>query len=234
MQVARPRGRSWPAVAAGAALLFGMVIPTPVQAAGFHGYSHAWEITGGNFTGMQVYRLDKAVTSQPSTGCSGHFQGSPVYQTMWLVLPGTGNFYELGTGHQCNDTFRYWYWGLSVNGAFTSLGWQDNITNGASHTFRMDRVTTGPSTYAIYYRVDGVTKRTFSTGAVVAANVDAGLESWCQGCGVDGYANTSLKYLKAGIWQLWAGRDGQQINDPPMCGHWGTDSIWWAGQEPTC
>ncbi len=152
-----------------------------------------------------------------------------------MAAPGRdSNFYELGTGHQCNDQYRYWYWGLSANGQWTSLGSQAGITNGVQHLFRMDRQATGQSTYAIYYRIDGVTKRTFTTGAVVGTVLDVGLESYCQGCVVDGYSNQDLKYLKAGVWSFWAGQDGQQANDPPMCGHWAGVTVWWSGEEAAC
>ena len=84
----------------------GFLNASPVVAAGWGGYSHAWE-NSGTYDGMSNFRNDVAVSGLPATGCSsGPYTGDPVYQTMWYALnPGT-NYFELGTGHQCQDQYR--------------------------------------------------------------------------------------------------------------------------------
>lgn len=222
------------AIAASAALILSLAQPASVSAASFHQYSHAWENTGGNYTGMQVTRIDRAVTGQPSTGCSAPISGSPVYQTQWFKLPGSGNYYELGTGHQCNDTYRYWFGGVSINGQWYLVGYLTGRVNGISHVFQIDRVSTGPGTYYYYYRVDGVTRWTSGPNSNVGHTADTGLESYCSTCNVTKYSNSSLRNLISGTWTPWAGQDGSQVNAPTMCGNWVGPQSWQAGQGTGC
>jgi hypothetical protein len=204
--------RSYPArltaIAAAAALIFALAQPAPVRAASFHHYSHAWENTGGNFTGMQVTRIDRAVTGLPSLGCSAPYQGNPVYQTQWFKLPGSGNYYELGTGHQCNDNYIYWFAGVSINSQWMSIGYLTGRVKNLQHVFQIDRQSTGPSTYYYRFRVDGVIRWSSGPNSNVGHTADTGLESYCQNCGVVWYAHSSLRVLKSGTWTPWAGRDG--------------------------
>ena len=215
-----------------AVLFLTAVLSSQATAASFHGYSHAWE-SSGNYAGISNTRIDRAVGGLPSDGCSQPYSGTPVYETMWLQYS-PGNNYELGTGHQCGDQYRYWFWGLSVNSTFYSLGYQTGITNDNSHTFRMDRVLSGFSGYQIYYRIDGATKKTYPTSAANFVDLDVGLESYCQTCTVSAYSNSSLKFKVNDTWSNWAGRDGQQVNDPPMCGSWLSDTSWRSGEVASC
>lgn len=52
----------------------------------YHQYSIAEDVSAGNYTGVSGYRLDRAVTGQPSDGCGVPFVGSDVFQPVWLVL----------------------------------------------------------------------------------------------------------------------------------------------------
>jgi hypothetical protein len=97
-----------------AILTFVVLLPPPTLAAGFHGYSVAREQTGGSgFTGIETSRYDKSVDNVPSGGCVYPYTGTPVYQTQWVILnSGASSWRELGTGHQCEDLMRYWFWGI--------------------------------------------------------------------------------------------------------------------------
>lgn len=200
-------------------------------ASAFHQHSIARENTGSGFTGVQVTRVDKAVTGQPSDGCDGPYRGSPVYQTQWVILNSAGTTWrELGTGHQCNDNYRYWFWGYGVDGTWVSIGIQTGIQNGVEHTFRVQRVF-DDSVYRYQWRIDGVLKATM-TNSATGPRVEAGLESYAQNATVAGHSYKSLKaqkYGSGGDFFDWAGRDASVVHSA-MCGFWVTDIRWRAGQ----
>lgn len=156
-----------------------------------HGYSVAEETTGGGFTGVHVYRVDQTVQGQPFTGCSSPFQGKPVYQTQWVIITGDAlNWRELGTGHQCNDSYRYWFWGYGSNGTWVPLGTQTGITNGQWHFFKIERVF--EDTFNRYkFSVDGVVKGALTSNAT-GVRVEAGLESYADTATVAGHNYTTL------------------------------------------
>jgi len=114
------------------------------------------------------------------------------------------------------------------------LGHQAGIANGNQHTFRMERVLTSIGGQQIYYRIDGDLKKMYPTSSSNFETLDLGLESYCEACTVNDYTNQSLKYKKNDAWFNWAGRDGKQVNDPPMCGSWVADTSWRSGQEAAC
>lgn len=203
-----------------------------VDAAGFHQYSKAKELTAPtNFTALKARRPDQAVSGVPTNGCINHFPvgGNPVYETQWLILGSTADWYEIGTAHQCNDTFRYWFWGYGLANAWYPLGTQDSITNGVSHWFTLTTVTHNGSQW-MDYTIDGVIKDEQPSPDTASA-VWVGLESYAQGASTS-YDITSLQYQRnQGAWTFWAGRDGSEI-DNGMCGGWVTDS-WWLAGEPS-
>jgi hypothetical protein len=83
------------------------------SASAFHKYSSAWENTPSEipFTGVNEVRNDVSISGIPNDGCSTPITGTPVYQPEWVVQTSNSDTWtELGTGHQCGDTFRYWYW----------------------------------------------------------------------------------------------------------------------------
>jgi hypothetical protein len=229
----RSVSRSAANVAAGAILGFLMTLPLSASAAGFHGYSQAFERTGGSgFTGLRNYRKDQAVSGLPSSGCSTPFI-APVYQTQWVILTADAlNWMEIGTGHQCNDNYRYWFWGYGDNGAWFPVGTQAGIANGVFHTFEIQRAFDG-TRWRFYFKVDGVTKGNV-VGSDTGPEVRVGLESYFNNVTVAGYGNTQLKYQKnGGAFSSWAGRDALQVN-APLCGKWISDTSWWAGENVTC
>lgn len=199
-----------------------------VQGAPFHAYSVGRENTGGSgFTGIQVTRTTTAVAGLPATGCSHPFTGSPVYQTSWLIITGDAqNWDEIGIGHQCSDNYIYYFWGYGENGGWFPLG-TSFAANGASHVNEISRSFTG-NYYEDFWKMDGVTKarmRSIQRGV----RVEAGLESYCQGCSTV-FNSSSLKYQKnEGSFVSWAGRDSTTIS-AGMCGSWNSDTSWRSGQ----
>jgi len=179
------------------------------------------------YTGVKAYRVDEAVSGQPSDGCSVPISGTPVYQPIWVINYDT-SWKELGTGHQCNDTYRYWYWGYGTSsGTFTLLGYQHPISNGSSHTFEISRVYEGREMYEWF--VDGVEKK-YLYSSWTGNEVEVGLESYASGANVVEYLNSSLKYqLNDGTFQNWAGQDGSRV-DSNMCGNWSGATAWYSGQ----
>jgi len=221
-----------------AAVLIGsqLLAPSPVAAASFHQYSHAWDTGAGSYSGLSVYRVDQAISGIPSDGCGGPIQGSPVYQTQWLWLvsgSAIGNV-ELGTGHQCNDTLRYWYWGYTAasTGVFYLLGYRSGITEGASHYFQIEADRASDGHYYWNYIVSG-TVFDDSLLSSQGSHVDTGLESYASGAVVPGYSHGLLEYkLNNGTtWTYWSGQDGSQVNGPTMCGHWSGATTWYAGEN---
>jgi hypothetical protein len=220
-------------VVVGATLLFSAVaVDVPASAgSNFHGYSTASENSAlGQYTGIRVTRLDRAVSSQPATGCTQLFSGDPVYQTQWLIITDdAANWLELGTGHQCNDAIRYWFWGVGYLGGWFPLGTQLNITNGESHRFAIRK--TGSNTL---WLIDGVTKETqpASTGRYIST----GLESYSGAAGVNTYTHNTLQRTTNGsqTWVDWAGFDASSVTGAGMCGGWNSATSWRAAENHAC
>ena len=169
------------------------------------------------------------VVGQPADGCSSPFTGTPVYQTQWVNITADGlNWREIGTGHQCNDTYRYWYWGYGSNGTWHWIGYQTGISNGQWHTFKIDRVF--DDTFERYkFRIDGVIKGTLNSNAT-GEEVLAGLESYAVNATVAGHNYTTLQYQKLdGAFLNWAGKDKSVVN-APLCGSWVAAVSWRAGE----
>lgn len=220
------------AVATLFALRVGVMAPATATAADFHGYSVAGEVTGDGFTGVSVRRIDQSISGIPSVSCSSPFGIDPVYQAQWVYASADQQSWkELGTGHQCNDQYRYWYWGYGVAGEWYAIGWQANIIPNATHTFEISRAFNG--TYdKFYFRIDGTTKASQISSASGPA-VNAGLESYASAANV-GYNNNALKYQKNGAsWVNWNGKDYQLVSGG-MCGNWPSGSQWYSGQGSGC
>ncbi len=167
---------------------------------------------------------------QPSDGCAVPFTATtPVYQSQWINITSDGlNWREIGTGHQCDDTLRYWYWGYGANGTWVSPGWQTGITNGQWHFFKIDRVFEDTFNRS-KFRVDGVIKGNMSSNAT-GQEVYAGLESYANGATVAGHNYTTLQYQKLnGAFFNWVGQDALTVN-APLCGFWVAAVSWKAGE----
>ena len=125
------------------------------------------------------------------------------------------NWREIGTGRQCNDTFRCWFRGYGVNGTRNALGTQGGVGNGVQHTFQVQRVF-DDAFYKYQFRVDGVLKGVM-TSSSTGPMVSAGLESYVHGAGGD--------------FVDWAGEDDEEVG-AAMCGESpaGFEDRWRAGQ----
>ena len=199
----------------------------------FHQYSVATENSDTGYTGFQVTRITQAVTGQPQTGCSSPYSGDPVYQTSWLLITSDAqNWDEMGVAHQCNDTYRYYFWGYGENGAWHSLGTLSGALNGTNHTYQVSRSFTGTNYYD-FWTLDGQNKASLLS-LQRGAYVQAGLESYSSNATVSGYTNNTLKYQKnEGSFVNWAGRDANIVN-PSMCGSWASDTSWNSGEHVSC
>lgn len=167
----------------------------------------------------------------PSTGCSSPYTGNPVHQTQWIII-NSGSWREIGTGHQCNDTYRYWFWGYGLNGTWVSLGYQTGITNGQVRTFEIRRSLLGHENRHVFL-VGGAAKANLVSDAT-GIQVEAGLESYAANANVVYHSYGSLQYQKNnGAFAYWAGKDASSVGSS-MCGSWGSSTQWNAGQGGGC
>lgn len=140
------------------------------------------------------------------------------------------NWIELGTGHQCADALRYWYWGYGYQGDWYPLGEPSGRAAGVKHTFRT--VRSGGSTWK--FRIDGTVKGSM-TWADQGARVRTGLESYGGSAVVTKYKQSDLKStIDQGSWTNWSGFDGSIVDAPEMCGGWNTASSWRSSENSPC
>lgn len=162
------------------------------------------------------------------------FAGTPVYQTMWASYH-DGYNWEMGTGHQCNDTFRYWFWAVNnPDWVFTPIGQQLGVSNGVQHTFTIERVVSGPGVYDAKFKIDGTLKGSHHAPSLVFESLHVVLESYCQGCGVTVYNNSALSWKWNSSWNNWVGQDGWRIDLPQMCRSYTSDTVWASGENANC
>lgn len=124
--------------------------------------------------------------------------------------------------------------GYGNNGVWHPLNDYD-ITGGSTHTFRIVR---DDSLNHWFFYVDGDIKQAYGWSHASFAEVVTGVESYISTTS-GGYIVPSyfynLKYQGLGvIWNDWSGRDGRDVNDPQMCGHWESDTSWEAEESSTC
>jgi len=206
--------------------------PGVAQAENFHGYSVARETGYTNkYVGLAIRRLDKHV-EQARSGCSEFYSGDPVYQTQWVIVTSDArNWLELGTGHQCEDELRYWFWGWGTNGVWHPLGERSGITNGVEHRFAITR-----SDGRLWdYNIDGDTKVTLSYDDQ-GARIETGLESYGPNAAISEYTHNTLSYRLIGAdhWTDWSGYDDSVIVGPVMCGGWNSATSWRASENRPC
>lgn len=224
------RGLRAVAVIAGTAL--------PLLAAGsafaFHGYSEGREQSYVNsYTGLFVERRDVAVNNQAATGCSAPYSGNPVYQTQWVLITSNAyNWIELGTGHQCDNQYRYYFWGYGRNGNWHALGESHTVVTGQTHGFRILRED--GDTWR--FKIDGANRGTY-IWADQGAQLRAGMESYAGAAHVAEHTYHFLDYKLANDpqWHSWAGFDDQNVTaGPEMCGGWNTAASWRASENDPC
>lgn len=206
----------------------GSATPTLAGHVGNHGYSVGYELTGGGFTGVGATRNDSIITGIPQTGCAYRpFEGNPVYQTMW-VHNGSGNWIELGTGHQCGGTYVYHFGGIGVNGNWIEKFVESNVPVNVSHDFRISRTADN----RIRWWVDDQLRFEFATTFGSFPMVEVGLETYTSNASVY-YGNFALTYQKGGGQPFfsWAGRDDDVKIGAHMCGKWTSDTTYRAGMN---
>lgn len=214
-----------------ALVTYALLVPNVTLAITFHSYSVGRETTGSGFTGVRSNRYDMAVSDIPDTGCGAPFTGSAVYQTEWVASGDGLNWREIGTGHQCHDTYRYWYWAYGVDGGFYPIGEQLGISNGQAHIFKISRAFDGTAN-RYYFAVDNITKGTLYSERTFA-RVEAGLESLAGSADVI-FSTGLLEYQKNnGAFSDWSGKDAKVV-DNNMCGQWNFDTTWQSGEGSAC
>lgn len=212
-------------------LAFLGAVEVRAQAAQFHSYSHVTEDSRTNeFTGLSVTRIDRAV-EQATTGCDAFYSGNPIYQTQWVfITQNAQNWIELGTGHQCNDRDRFWFWGYGYQGDWYPVGEQGQRVNGESHRFRLSRAA--GDTWI--WQVDGNFKGQM-VWSTKGHSVVTGLESWAREGVVMYYSHNDLQFIiNQGQWTSWSGRDFRRVDAPEMCGEWEASDQWRAAQNRSC
>jgi hypothetical protein len=207
-----------------------VLLSARVDASTFHEYSAGYEVTGTGFTGVAATHLTEAITHQESNGCSSPFTGNEVYETIWVTITSDSlNSDEIGAGHQCNDTYRYYYWAYVQNGVFYPIGYVIGAVNGSTHSYKIARAFNGTNYYDYWY-LDGVQKAAVYSPSR-GVSVVAGLESWSSASTVAGYATDNLKYqLNEGSFNNWSGEDTRRI-DGSMCGLWISATSWDSGEN---
>jgi len=214
--------------AAIAAVLYVLLFPVSASASSFHAESDAYEFSGN--TGMYSVHVTQAVSGQESTGCSAPYSGNPVYETEWIIFTSNGqNWDEMGVGHQCNDGYRYIYWGYGYNNVWYSLGTITGTSNGTTHNYKITRAYTG-SQYDDFWYLDGTLKSQVYS-PTVGYEDSVGLESYSSPASVNYYASYSLQYQhNEGAWTNWSGFDASGTGTH-MCGIWDSATSWSAAEN---
>jgi hypothetical protein len=219
-----------------AVVLAGFLIGMPSAHAdyGFHGYSKFWEASPygpSRYSGISVYRNDVAISNIPNTGCLGPIEGDPVYQTEWILLnTAQTNWVELGTGHQCQDHYVYWYAGYGYNGTWNLLVSESGVTEGIGHTFQIVR-----NIYGYYvYTIDGTVITTYGQAGQAAADM-TGLESYSYYATLNSYGHGNLQFQidTNPTWYSWSGEDGSEV-DARMCGYWAAPTLVGVWEKTPC
>ena len=181
------------------------------------------------YTGISVERID-AFVDVPPDGCNGPYQGHPIYQSEWVGALNGSDWLELGTGHQCSNSYQYHYWGYGYNGVWNPIG-SVKIGGGEIHTYRITR-----GADSIWeFRIDGVIKDSFYWDRTFPS-VSTGLESYAPYGNVNPYNHYHLNYQRLGntTWNGWDGTDSTLLQNPPMCGLWNNPQSWRTGEASSC
>lgn len=204
-------------------------LPTPATASdGFHQYSVASERSlGSTYRGVRLFREDMKPGGVPADGCTQPFTGHPVYQTMWVIV--SGGWVEGGTGHQCESTYRYRFWGYGWDGKWHPQGTQNTSDAYVRRHHQLWRDGAGLWSY----KVDSTVLGNQFVSWNIEGTVEAGLESYVTGAAIGSHAYDTLQYYRGGSWTSWAGFDAWSV-DSQMCGRWWTASEWRAAQNRDC
>jgi hypothetical protein len=210
-------------------------VGSPASAADFHRYMRAFESTTA-YKAISVDHKDAVgqEVGTPNTGCTNFYSGDPIYQTQWMQSTDAQEWLEIGTGHQCGNSKVYRYMGYGNNGVWHPLKNFD-ISGGGIHTFRIVR---DDNLNHWFWYVDGDNKQAYGWSHDAFADDVTGVESYAS-TGSGGYIAAlhyyNLKYQGTqGNWNDWAGKDGRDPNNGPMCGHWESDTSLEAEESSTC
>jgi hypothetical protein len=210
---------------------------TAVADSSFHEYAVGWDLHHGPYDGIGVTRPDITLTNMgQSSDCSSTSttaDGPFVFQSQWVAFGAAsdGNWVELGTGHRCN-TNMFWYWGYGLKSAWYPLGTKNQAYIGppATHRFSMWRASNSWT-----YEVDNTTMQSTTSWGTNAGNeIDFGLESWDANADTAGTPYSGISFLDShGSSEPISGRESESV-DNNMCGQWGNDTQWWAGEGTGC
>jgi hypothetical protein len=192
----RPGYRRISTAAACAGIALGAVVLSapgsqamPGSTSGFHGYG-VIGITSADLTGISEYRYDEAVRLPGGTHCRTPYSSLPVYQTEWLIDK-SGNWLEIGTGHQC-EGYQYWYAGFGTsNGLWDSL-WTKSVSNDSGHRFWIQGTIALNEKYFTYNI--GTIQRAHMFFDFSGSFDQTGLESYSAKATVPAYEMKSLEF----------------------------------------
>jgi hypothetical protein len=214
--------------------------PPPValaQPAPFHQYTVAFE-TNTSYQGVHSVYGEQIIGGIPSTGCSLEFTGNPIYQTNWVIFDEQAtNWVELGSGHQCNNQFRYDFAGYGYNGDWFPLYVQRRTTwEVREYTIWSNDQAPPPARQDWHWWIGGQEVRTYPVTPQTpwaGTYASVGVESYAQFAQVPRHNYASLSYKEAinaeDVWVDWKDRDALHI-DPAMSGGWNSDTSFWASQ----
>lgn len=224
----RPLGPIWLVLLLLGALGLGASSAAWATHDGYHRYAVGREDNGYPYYGIEVRRWDNTWNNIPNDGCSSPITGHPTYQTQWIIYQ-EGGWIELGTGHQCNGNFRYWFWGWAASdGVFNLRGWRE-IPGTQPNVFRI--WYTGSGTW--HWEIDSTRLASLSSSRT-SGRIEAGIESYSSGASRTLHNYELLRYRRSqGYWVDWAGKDGRVVN-AGMCGSFVGDTTWRAGQGSGC
>jgi len=203
-------------------------------------YARGWDSSARPYGAISVTRRDLAGSdiSTSATGCGSNdwYTGNVVYQTQWLQSDDASLWLEFGTGHQCDNTRIYRYWGYGQSGVWHSIA-HNLIPGDTVHLYRIVEATDSPSVW--WWRLDGNnTYGAYLSQFTHFANAVAGVESWAPNGYVKPHFNYDLAYQEDGrsTWVDWAGKDGHDdfSANVAMCGFWDSATSWKAGETNSC
>jgi hypothetical protein len=149
---------------------------------------------------------------------------------MWVNLNSPfADWLEFGTGHQCNDTYRYWFWGYGEQGIWYPMGPNSSIPSNSTNTWQIEY-----SGGSWYWATNGLVVNSIYW-PVRAEVLETGLESYSAPAFVDWYNHSSLKYrYGTGGWTASVGQDAFVVDAGKMSGAWVSASNWKARESGIC
>jgi hypothetical protein len=130
-----------------------------------------------------------------------------------MITADADNWLEIGSGHQCGDGYRYWFWGLGYRGVSIHMG----NGPGLQPSSRTPSVSGRREATPFSFTIDGVLRATQVSS--VGQYIETGLETYAPAAVIGGYAHSDLRYaLNGGAWVSWSGQDSSSVG-LGMCDH---------------